>query len=154
MTAFYMIKRDGEHWRSKGYPLVTLCTREDVAKQMAGATDERSWMWHSEGQDHGGLLLVRWQGLDIDYGHVVRRMPLPNGDERAFDHPNRHPETWELFNGAVWWSPRRMPAWVEKRGATYPAEGYLRHLVEDYGGWDGSKAVVFRWPNAPTEPRS
>jgi len=157
MTAFYIVKRDETHWRTATRPSVMLCTRRDVARWIAGATDEKSWIWESGGDDHAGLLLVRWQGLDIDYGHVVRLMELPDGDQRAFDHEAKRPETWALFQQATWWSPRRMPAWVEKRGAKYPTEQkQFRAILLDYetdwtkGGMT-QRDVVFRWPNAPTE---
>lgn len=142
MSTIYLIKKAGDkpswyHEMTPWHP-VLMTSRRDAALWLAGYSGEGAWMWSKGiGDRHAGWLLIRWNGLDIDYGHVVRGVRLPDGDERAFDHRHAHPETFALQSGAVWWSPRKMPAWLAAEGVVYPSDRFTQQNVLDFFADDG-----------------
>jgi hypothetical protein len=151
----YLIKRapKPDYHRAPFHPVI-LCTRKGVAKWEAGWTGDRAWVWeHGDGKTGcGGWLLCRWEGLDIDYGHVVRTCALPDGTHAAFFHQHRNlgydrsqeppkwlgydpnlQEPWTLLSGAVWWSLTAMPEWLAEAGVVLPVDAFTQHrILDDY----------------------
>lgn len=153
----YMIQRPGGKpvWWDNSVPWhpVFITSRRDAAMWLAGYSGEGAWMWvKGEGDEHAGWLLKRWNGLDIDYGHVVRGVKLPDGDVRAFDHRHEHPETFALQEGAVWWSPRRMPAWLRRAGTVYPSDRHTQQGILDFFADDGLSGFGRQIPDFWAEP--
>jgi hypothetical protein len=105
----YLIERGPkpECHKAPFHPVI-LCASRAVAQWEAGATDKLANVWVKYADPSSGWLLVRWHGLDIDYGHIVRRMPLPDGTTAAISH-DRNAGPWKLLRSAVWWSTRRWP---------------------------------------------
>lgn len=136
--SIYLVKRGPRpaHHRAPFVPVI-VTPRRDAARWEAGYSGEGAWIWEIV-DAASGWLLVRWNGLDIDYGHVVRRVTLPDGDQRAFDHRHEHPETFALAEGAVWWSPRPMPGWVAEMGVVYPNDRFTQQTILDWFANDGA----------------
>jgi hypothetical protein len=156
----YLVKRGPKpDWHKAPHSPVLICTRRDVAMWEAGWSGDQAQVWAQNGSPACGFLLIRWNGLDIDYGHVVRTFKLPDGTSAAFHHRHRHPETWVLLNGAVWWSERKMPAWLAEAGAVYPSHAWTQGRIlqvinncrQDAAGRNGEWHFVERpefWPVA------
>jgi hypothetical protein len=140
MSGLYLIKRGPrpEHFRAPFHPVI-LCAKRAVAKWEAGWSGDASWVWsHERGTRAGGWLLERWNGFDIDYGHVVRGLTLPDGTEAAFVHEHTEREPWPLLRGAVWWHDKPMPAWLLDAGVTYPPDGFSQQRILDLIADDGA----------------
>lgn len=150
----YFIKRGPrpDHHRAPYHPYL-ICTRKGVAKWEAGWTGDQAWVWErfDAKDDAGGWLLTRWEGLVIDYGHLVRTCRLPDGTPVAFYHRHRDlgfehiegygrmwrgyseelQEPWSLLSQTVWWSVSRIPEWLEKAGVQVPTDDFSqRRIVE------------------------
>lgn len=151
----YLIKRGPkpEYHRAPFHPVI-VCDNKRIAKWEAGWTGDRAWVWENHNPPHGGLLIVKWEGLDVDYGHMVRACTLPDGRHTAFYHEHDHTEVWELYRGAVWWSHRVIPAWLAERGVVYPPDGFTQQRILDDVANDGSSGWLrprpAHWPE-PTE---
>lgn len=149
MTLYLVKKRGRPDWHRAPYTQVLVTTRWDAAKWEAGYSGEGAWIWAIPGE-FGGWLLMRWNGLDIDYGHVVRNVTLPDGDIRAFDHRHTHPETFALADGATWWSPKKMPKWLQEWGVRYPSDRFTQQQILDWFADDGcsrfGRAIPDYWP--------
>lgn len=136
--SLYLIKRGPkpEYHRAPFHPVI-LCNHKTVARWEVGWTGDQAWLWSREGStdSRGGWLIERWNGLDIDYGHLVRGHTLPDGSHSAFWR-DYHP--WpagiqDLFAGAVWWSLGKLPEWLAQRGVIYPPDAFTRtHIVDLY----------------------
>ena len=124
----YLIKRGPKpkHYRTPYCPVI-ICTRKDVAMDQAGWSGDGATVWAQDGTPSCGFLLTRWQGLDIDYGHIIRGFTLPDGNHAAFQHAGKEP--WQLLNGAVWWSERKMPDWLAEKGVIYPQDAWTQNSV-------------------------
>jgi hypothetical protein len=108
----------GPTWRR-----VVIADSSRTARRLAGDTADGCTVWQNFGRHNQqkGLLLVRWMGLDVDYGTSFHPSVLPGGMPTGFHHrDNRH--TWGLFQGATWWSSHRMPKWLERAGVLLPTE--------------------------------
>jgi hypothetical protein len=92
--------------------------RQRQGRPAAGDSSDGATVWQHFGWscDGSGLLLIRWKGLDVDYGHHVRGSALPDGSHSGFYHEGPGPEAWGLFRGAIWWSSRTCPQWLVDRG--------------------------------------
>lgn len=133
----YLVKRGPrpDYHKVPCHPVI-ICTKRDTAEWEAGNSSRRAWVWEmfDGARDIGGWLLVRWEGLDIDYRPVVSGFTLPDGTETAFWHKHDRPLPWDLLKGAVWWSDRRMPDWLKEAGAVYPPDQFTRdRILEDLG---------------------
>jgi hypothetical protein len=94
-----------------------------------------------------GWLLERWNGLDLDYGHLVREVgPLPDGSHTAFFH-DRDSEPWTLLRGAVWWDDRVLPKYLEKAGVVYSPDDFTRNVILDAVEDDGVSGFGREWPS-------
>ncbi len=153
--ALYLIKRGPkpEYHRAPFHPVI-LCDRKRIAMWEASWSGSQAWVWARDGlrNDGQGWLLQRWNGLDIDYGHVVRDFVLPDGNHAAFyrDYEPFPQGIQDLFAGAVWWSDKRMPAWLQERGVIYPPDAFtqqwiLDHIADD-GLWNFGREVPPYWP--------
>lgn len=141
--SLYLIQRGpkyGEGWHPSLVPnsvhSVIVCTRRKAAKWQAGWTGDGAIVWErTTAQPSGeGFLLTRWNGLDIDYGHLVRGGLLLDGFHMGFYHPNNpeHRRCWDLLDGAVWWSTSILPDWLEKRGVRLPTDEHtIESIVSD-----------------------
>lgn len=87
-------------------------TRRDEALQFARSSDFRAFVWEQVAEG-AGWLLVRWKGLDLDYGAVVHRMRLPDESEAGIEH-DRARRPWTLLRIADWKSERKMPRWLKE----------------------------------------
>lgn len=169
----YLIKRGPrpEHHRAPYHP-VLICDRKDMAKWEAGWTGDRAWLWshHDPNTLSGGWLIERWEGLDIDYGGLVKGGTLPDGAHMGFYHgrvkddPNPQ-EPWILLPGAVWWSVKPMPPAVQEAGVVYPVDHFTQQRILDNramlddekakrGGFYGSGTRICPkwWPKAEAKP--
>lgn len=128
----YLVKRPPKavHPQASHHPVI-ICTNKELAEWEAGYSGERAWMWVQFDGQHSGWLQLRWEGLVIDYGHVVRSVALPDGTTGAFHHRSAHPETWALLKGAVWFSSRRMPAWLAAEGAILAPDDFARRAIAE-----------------------
>jgi len=129
---FFVVKRClRPSYHKAPYHPVIVCTRKSVAKWEAGWTGDRASVW--EGQTDGsGMLLCRIDGLEVDYGHIVRACPLPGGRTTGFVH-DREEEPWTLLCGATWWSTRPLPTYLRERGVALPMDEFsLARIEEDY----------------------
>jgi hypothetical protein len=108
---------------------IIICTRKHTAQWEAGDTGDHSWVWeHSRAMESGGWLLVRWNGFDVDYGHMVRSIIMPDGTNGAFVH-ERDREPWTLLQSAVWWSDEPIPEWLAKLGVQLPEDEFSRGKI-------------------------
>jgi hypothetical protein len=130
-----------------------------MAEWEQGWTGDRAWVWvHPNGRPECGWLLVRWEGLDIDYGHIVRGTRLPDGAKTGFYRSYEAPHSVKpILSGAVWWSDRRLPVWIEQSGAVYPPDHFtqqriLDNLADDGVSGFGRKPPSF-WPVDPEHPQ-
>lgn len=135
----YLIKR-GERptYHKAPFHPVIICTRKDVAIWQAGDTSAGAWVWVQAYRQHGGRsgwLLHRWNGLDIDYGHVVHSFALPDGIRAGFwrDYQTEDENyIGNLLPGAIWWSTERMPDSYSQWGVVYPPDEFSQMcIVED-----------------------
>lgn len=148
MKTIWLIKRGPRpaHHRAPLHPVI-VCAKKRVAKWESGATDELACVWeHDYSEGGSGWLWTRWMGLDIDYGHVVRSMPLPNGERVAFVH-DRDKEPWTLLQGAIWWDNKPMPAWVMSAGVLYPPDEFTRNTILSMVANDGFSGLGRQCPS-------
>lgn len=154
----YLVKRGPRpsHHRAPYHPVI-VCDRRSIALWEAGDTGDQAWVWRGWNNPHMGWLLSRWNGLDIDYGHIVHSVPLPDGTPTSFYHATstgQFPymkEFFALFDGAVWWSDREMPAWLQERGVVYPPDRFTRQRILDNIADDGHSGFNDR-PDPPFWP--
>lgn len=134
----YLIKRGPRpsYHKAPFHPVV-LCCKKRLAKIEAGCTGDRAWVWDRDSHLMNGLgfLLVRWEGLDIDYGHIVRHFVLPDGTKTGFHHSESEP--FQLLNGAVWWDSKPIPDCLSKRGVIYPPDDHTQQTILDQIANDG-----------------
>jgi DNA-binding MarR family transcriptional regulator len=73
------------------YHRVLVACNGKVARHEAGDTGDGATVWQlfAGDLDGSGWLLIRWKGLDVDYGSLVRTWTLPDGSHTAFYHPGR-----------------------------------------------------------------
>lgn len=108
---------------------VLIVARKRVFEALKGWTGDGRSVWSHEGMtESSGWFLERWNGLDIDYGPVVRSLILPDGTTGAFIH-DRNAAPWTLISGAVWMDDRYLPDWLEDRGVIYPPDAWTRRQV-------------------------
>jgi hypothetical protein len=90
-----------------------------VARRLAGDTAAGASAWQNFGSHNksNGLLLVRWHGLDVDYGVEFHASALPDGTLTGFHHRDNR-TTWGLIPGSVWWASEEssLPKWLRKLG--------------------------------------
>lgn len=134
INSIYLIKRGPrpEYHRAPFHPIV-ICDHLKIAKWEAGWTGEGATVWENCDVKYlsAGWLLGRWKGFDIDYGHVVRHLSLPDGTQSAFCH-DRDGEPWALLSGAVWWSERKLPPSLADRGVRYAPDSFTRNRILDH----------------------
>ena len=134
MKSLYLIKREPRpEWVRAPYHPVIICARRHIAKWEAGWSGDHAWVWTRDWDAVSGWLLSRWNGLDIDYGHVVRGLTLPDGRDAAFCH-DRDGEPWTLLTSAVWWDVSNMPDFVKNWGVKYPADEFTRRKITRSSG--------------------
>lgn len=128
----YLVKRGPcpSHHLAPFHPVV-LCDRKDLAKRTIGNTSDGATVWEQDDNlFSSGWLMVRYQGLDIDYWPVMSGPVLFDGTKTGFVH-DRGVEPWTLLRGAVWWSPRIMPGPVANWGVIYPPDGFTQQRILD-----------------------
>lgn len=136
--SFYLIKRGPKPgYHEAPYHPVIICKKKKVAKAELGATDDHDWLWYGfDDRLYAGMLLLRWNGFDVDYGHVTRAIEMPDGTIAGVFH-DRNQEPWTLLSGAVWWDENRIPERLKEAGVVYPADGFsqrriLQRLWDEY----------------------
>lgn len=116
--------------RAPFHPVV-IVAKKRLLEWERGWTGDGATVWeHERGTGGGGWLLTRWAGFDIDYGHTVRCVTLPDGTTGAFAH-DENQEPWTLLTGAVWLDDKRLPQWLDRRGAIYPPDRFTRNGLLD-----------------------
>lgn len=147
----YLIKRGPrtEHHNAPYHPVI-ICNKKRIALWEAGSTKEKANVWGWFSPPYGGLLLVRWNGLDIDYGGLVKEVgPLPDGTHTAFFH-DRDKEPFTLVKGAIWWDDKKMPKELENLGVIYPPDQFTQQSILDrivYDGFSGfRREIPSFWP--------
>ena len=97
----------------KRFSKTALFTNRARARAFAGSSDSKfgAFAWEQNGEA-AGWCLVRWHGLDVDYGPVVHSLRMPDGSEAGIVH-DRGAEPWTLLARAEWASDRKMPKWLE-----------------------------------------
>lgn len=141
MPNLYLIKRGPrpEHHNAP-YHAVIICDRKRMAEGEAGDTGDGATVWKKEGwkDNRQGWLLVRWRGFVIDFGHVVHSIPLPDGTRAGFwrDYEDEL-SVKDLLPGAIWWSDKPMPQWLEERGVIYPPDQFTQQSILDDLAQDG-----------------
>lgn len=104
------------------------------AQREAGWSGDFATVWErgTHLNDGSGFLLVRWKGLEIDYGHVVRTFALPDGSiGTGFCHPDPNREPWSLLDGAIWWSTAKLPAALRGMGVVEADDQFSRDWIQD-----------------------
>lgn len=144
----YLIKRGPRpDFHKAPYHPVIICACKDVAKWEVGATSAGAWLWEKESDPSSGWLLGRWNGLDLDYGHIVHGFKLPDGTPAAFQH-DRKAEPWTLLAGAVWWSDKPIPGWLMEKGVVYPPDEFTQKRILQVIEWSNeAKRPYGPWPD-------
>lgn len=137
----YLIKRGPRpsYHRAPFHPVI-ICNKKRVAKLEAGDTGDHAWVWerHSNRMDGEGFLLARWNGFDIDYGHVVHDIGLmPDGTKCGFVHKHTGKEPWNLINGSIWWDDKEIPYEFFSAGVIYPPDYFTQQSILDKIANDG-----------------
>ena len=108
--------------------------------------------------DGEGFLLERWNGFDIDYGHVVHDVgAMPDGTPCCFVHPHKvSEEPWTLIKGAVWWDDKKIPPDFLVGGVIYPPDNFTQQRILDSIADDGcsnfgNRVVPSFWPKCHPE---
>lgn len=115
------------------YHRYLICTDRKRAFWEAGDTHDGAWIWQRDtiANDGCGWLLLRWKGLDIDHGTVVRGGELPDGAIMGFTHPHRDLPPWNVLDKTVWWSEKDIPLWLRARGVDRPADEFSLKLIKE-----------------------
>ena len=128
----FLVKRGPQPiHQASPYHRVILCSNRKIARLRAGWSGDLSSVWEKDSGAASGFLVRRWNGLDIDYGGLVRGHILPDGSKSGFYH-DRDSEPWTLLSSAVWWSTRnRVPGWLD--GVVLPPSDSLsiQEIEED-----------------------
>jgi hypothetical protein len=98
-----------------------VCDSSRVARFVAGDTRAVCTVWQNFGthNKNHGLLLIRWRGLDVDYGTGTAIIPswLPGNEGPTGFHHRSYRATWDLFKEAFWWSSKpAVPKWLVRLG--------------------------------------
>jgi|GEM_PF-2254090 len=129
---FYLIKRGPKpDFHKAPFHPVVICCHKDVAKSEAGWSGDAACVWTVDQLDGQGWLLMRWAGLDIDYGHIVRTFTLPNSLQTTAIVHERNSEPWTLIKGAIWWSVKKMPPKLQEAGVIYPFDNFTQQKILD-----------------------
>jgi hypothetical protein len=156
MPNLYLIKRGSrpEYHNAPFHPVI-ICDRKRMAKWEAGNTGDGAWIWEKDGwtDNRSGWLLVRWNGFDIDFGHVVHSIEMPDGTRAGFWRDCESEQSVkDLFSGAVWWSSKPMPGWLQERGVIYPPDRFTQQSILGDMANDGAsgfgRPVPKFWPQA------
>ena len=155
MRTLYLVKRSErpKHHIAPYHPVI-LCDRKRVAEWEAGGTDPAlrggAWVWEREGWDDNpyGWILAKWNGLNIDYVGLVTAFDLPDGSHSAFwrDYEDWPQGVRDLFSGAVWWSDKQMPEWLEQRDVLYPLDDFTQQRILDSIANDGCSGMGRKIP--------
>lgn len=121
------------------YHRYLLCTDRKRAEWEGGDGYKGCWVWQRSSVQEGGegFLIVRWKGLVIDYGALVKSWLLPDGTPTGFVHPSILGEgrwtrpPWSLLSQAVWWSDKTIPMWLCKLGVDLPADDFSRQRMRE-----------------------
>jgi hypothetical protein len=126
---FYLIKRGPrpDYHKAPFHP-VLICAKRAVAKWQAGCSGDKAWVW--EGNGEHGWLLARWNGFDVDYGHVVHSITMPDGVRAGFYH-ERDKEPWTLLNGAIWWDAKSIPKILQELGVITAPDEFTQKRIRD-----------------------
>jgi hypothetical protein len=146
LKTLFLIKRGpkADYHRAPFHPVI-ICDRKRIAKDQAGNTSDKAWIWTREGwgQSGAGWLLERWEGLDIDYFPVVYSSILPDGYitgiYRLYPTDDPRQNITAFFNGAVWWSDKPMPDWLQALGVIYAPDQFTRQQILDDCANDGGR---------------
>lgn len=151
--AIYLIKRVRPNYHKTPFHPIIICGKKKIAKWEAGDTNSKAWVWEHNTPSNCSLnswLLTRWNGLDIDYGYVIKDVgPLPDGTHTGFFH-DRDKEPWILIAGAIWWDNQKMPRVLQDMGVIYPPDKFTQQRILDDIAEDGlsgfGRKIPAYWP--------
>ncbi|MFA6046915.1 MAG: hypothetical protein WC718_18170 [Phycisphaerales bacterium] len=132
--ALYLIKRGPrpDYHRAPYHPVI-VCADMTMADWEIGCTCQRATVWTHDPRDLStGWLLQRWRGLVIDYGGGVQHGCSPVEGVHGGYYHDRYAEPWTLLPGAVWWTDKRMPAFLEAAGVVYPSDNFTQQDILDW----------------------
>lgn len=132
--SLYLIQRGPRpNYHKAPFHPVIICTLKRIADWEAMDTGRQCNVWVNDFNVPGaGWLLIRWQGLILDYGTTVHKMTMPDGTEAGFYRDYDDPHTIKhLLPGAVWWSNKVMPKWLMERGVVYPSDKFTQQVILD-----------------------
>jgi len=138
-VSLYLIQRGPRpaYHKAPFHPVI-ICDRKRIGEWESQDTDNKCNVWVNSTGPHSGWLMWRWQGLIIDYGHVVHKIVLPDGTEADFYRDYDDPHTIKhLLPGAIWWSDKVMPKWIEALGVVYPLDKFTQGCILDAVADDG-----------------
>ena len=156
--SLYLIQRGPRpNYHKAPFHPVIICDRKKHGEWESKGTDNLCNVWINHDCDSiSGWLLVRWQGLIIDYGTVVHKIVLPDGTEAGFYRAYDDKHTIKpLLPGAVWWSHKVMPKWLQEHGVVYPSDNFTQQVILDAMADDGfsgfnSRELPPHWTPAKT----
>jgi hypothetical protein len=138
-----------DYWKHYWHP-VEIYTREKIAYFKLDRIDRENTCYYQEGQG-AGLFLVAYKGwqplgantntINLPDGTPILSVHHPMGTIVGLDEDGRYryempPESpWNLWDKAVWWSPRKMPAYIRELGVQELTDEheirYMQSLYED-----------------------
>lgn len=150
---YYLIKRGPEKkYDQKPFHPIIICDRKKVMQTQVIWSGGHDWVWTANlWAVQAGWMLERWNGLIIEYGHVIRSFELPDGTWTGYHRPyelseyqKRHSKDSNikaLFVDAIWWSDKRMPSKFSELGVVYPTDEVTRQRVLEDCTDDGLRGV-------------
>ena len=150
----YLIKRGPKPpWHRAPFHPVIICDRKRIAKVQAGNSADFAWVWTKANEAYTGWFIERWNGLDIDYYPVAVSFTLPDGLHAGVFHDRNADEPWVILDGAVWWSEKRIPPWLEAKGVRYIPDRHSRQrmldeVADDCHSGFGERIEPSFWPAA------
>jgi hypothetical protein len=134
-TRLYFIDRGPQPENHKApYHRFLICTDKKTAEWEVGHSSRPGWLWVRDevgDREHGGSgwLILRWNGLVIDYGPVVHSFLLPDNKRTGFSHPGQNEAPWWMLKEAVWWSTKMIPWWLVDIGVKPPEDSFSLDLI-------------------------
>lgn len=154
----YLIKRPPPPYKiAVAHHPVIIATLKRVAEWESSYSGNKAWVWTQYYRNFGkdsGWLLTRWNGLIVDYGHIVRGFELPDGSQAGFwrDYACDEGSIKDLLPGAVWYSKELIPDWLLEKGVVYPQDDYTQQhildIVADDGAMGWGREIPQHWVKA------
>lgn len=133
----YLIKRGPKpEYHKAPYHRIIVCDLEYIMKSEADWTGNKCLAWTKDNDPYTGWLIIKWKGLNIDYGHIVRVCVLPDGKTKTGIFHDRNKEPWKLLKKATWFSCNKLPDWLINSGVTYPKDDFTQEAILRLYQWN------------------